>query len=186
MGTLVPTGAIAHYTGTWPAGFITATADSLVGQLGVKCAQSGLTFVNYTITDGGGLFGAAFQNTIGVAINIQNDAGVNLTTDDILGIVASWAPTILNGQLPITQTVTDVSTPGQGTISTNQPGQTAPGTGAKNIAHTCGDPSWGILDDPGQWFSCLTTKGLSTLGLVFIGLALGLVLVVTSKRVNPL
>ena len=46
----------------------------------------------------------------------------------------------------------------------------------------CGDPALTVWKYPTEWLSCMTTKGLTTAGLLAIGLLLGVVLIVMAQR----
>lgn len=179
MSNPVPDGALLTYTGTWPPGTYAGFAD-YTGNVFADLANAGLPIKG--VSGGFSAINSVLGNTFTIQLTLQVQNGLGFgDVNDVISIVRGFVYQEA-GAFPLADSVPYVQTPGGAQTATGQPGQTTP----KNTAHACGDPSWGFLDDPGQWVSCLTTKGLSSLGLVFIGLALALVLLFTARKENPL
>jgi len=64
-------------------------------------------------------------------------------------------------------------------VNTGQPSQ---GTAGKPTVHVCGDPSWGFLDDPGQWLTCAFQNTTNTFAFVMVGVILAVILIIAGKH----
>jgi hypothetical protein len=172
---MIPDGAILNYSGKWPPGNFFGFSD-YTGKVFADLTAAGLAVRSQT-TD------ATTATLLGTAINVnlqlqvQNGIGFD-SPDDVISIVRHFVYQEA-GAFPTADTIPTVqASPGQAPQSTGQP---APG-GAKPTVHACGDPSWGFFDDPGQFITCLTQKGLSTLGLVLIGLMIGIAFILFAEH----
>jgi hypothetical protein len=194
MAVEIPNGAVATYVGTWGhstlgslggliLGTVNPTAD--IGAVGAELLNDGLTI---TSSDVAGGLGAAFGGSYTVTLTILNQSGNELDDADLVAQVAD-AVHMAIGTYPASAGVTAVTTASAGGTGSSQTVPTAAGQAQKSAAaastpktFACGDPSWGFFDAPAQWVQCLAGKGLSTLGLVFIGLLVGVVLIVAVPR----
>ena len=80
--------------------------------------------------------------------------------------------------MPVSSTPS-VTLPGSAPQSTGQPSQGMAGT---PTVHVCGDPSWGFLNDPGQWFTCAFQNTTNTFALVMVGVILAVILIIAGKQ----
>lgn len=193
MANEIPNGAVAvleyQIDGLLFAGL---TADSVVAQIGQQFVFDGLTIAQNSV----GASGLAFPLTgsFSGVMQIVNQSGQELDDTDLVaqftsavteigGNVVSAAVTLIQGG-----DSQNSATASHGNVT--PAGQIAGSSGAtpsKSNAHACGDPSWSFFDDPAQWLSCLTSKGLSTVGLLAIGLIVGIILIVgIERRPTPL
>jgi|SRR5579859_664733 len=195
MSVAIPNGAVATYKGTWGhstagslggllLGTVNPTTD--VGAVGAELTNDGLTIVGSDIS---GQLSAAFGGSYDVTLLILNQSGQELDDTDLIAQVNDAVNVVL-GTLPAASSVVAVTSGNSGGTGSASTVPTVAGVAAASSAaapkvHACGDPSWSFFDDPGQWFSCLATKGLSTLGLVFIGLLVGVILIVASEKRVP-
>lgn len=190
----IPNGAIATYTGTWPPmpttigsplAFLFDSAKDVIQRVSQELVNDGLTLLNYNVTAGDNP--VFVQGPFQVVLSVLNQSGQELDDNDLKAQIND-AVVVATGSGAISASVTDVTQGNAGgshqstTVPTGQPGQTAPAGSPGGKGHACGDPSWSFFDDPGQYFSCLATKGLSTLGLVFIGLLVGIILIVAVEK----
>jgi hypothetical protein len=178
----IPNGAIATYTGTWGLGLHFRSADSFVSDVGKNLGAAGLTVLSADVS--GGFLASLEVAPITVILKVLNQSGIDMDDADFLQAMTdacSGAGVTIVSQSITATALGSAGGSHQADVPTGQPGQVPPvGPGSK--AHACGDPSWSFFDDPGQWFSCLASKGLSTLGLLFIGLLVGVVLVVAAEK----
>lgn len=175
---VVPNGAILTYTGNWPPGIDAGFVD-YTGTVFSALVADGLPLQG-SINGGFGVLNAALGNSFQITFNIQVQNGVGYgSINDVISIIRGEVYAAA-GAFPNTDSIPTVQIPGGASQVTGQVAG-APASGGTG-SFQCGDPSWSFLQAPGQWFSCLTQKGLSTLGLVFIGLALGIVLLLFAKR----
>lgn len=175
MGTPAPDGAIVTYVGTWPPGNAFGFSD-YTGKVISDLTANGLLVKSFSSNaQTATLLGTNIQ--INLQLQVNTGVGGFGDINDLISVIQHYViqetgSNTISDSVPMVQGVTGA------TAVTGQPGNPG-GTGP--ASHQCGDPSWGFTDDPAQWFTCLSQKGLSTLGLVFIGLALGIVLLVTAQ-----
>jgi hypothetical protein len=195
MSVQIPNGAVATYVGTWGHGTLGSLGGLVLGTVNPQAdiaavtqelLNDGLTITSSNISTTDQL-SAAFGGSYSVTLTILNQSGQELDDTDLIAQVTD-ALNMLGLQFS-GQGVTAVTIASAGGTGSSQTVPTA--TGQANAAaaaaatpkvYACGDPSWSFFDSPSTWFSCLATKGLSTLGLVFIGLLVGLVLIVSAQR----
>lgn len=172
---MIDQGSIVTYQGTWPIGtffgFVDYTQDVLNALNAAGLAVQGKTG-GFNVTNAA--LGNPFQ--IGLTLQVQNGVGFN-STDDILSII-SHCVFQAQGNYPIAQSIPYVTPPGGTAQATGQATSAASSGSSGSGGHQCGDPTWSFFDDPTQWLTCLSQKGLSTLGLVFIGLLIGVAFIV--------
>jgi hypothetical protein len=178
---MIPDGSIVTYVGKWPVGNSALLGD-YTGK--VKSALSGDGIVTRGQSGGFGfgvqIFGTPFD--IQLSLQVENGLGFD-SPDDIISLIRHEVYQAC-ADFPISDSIPYVKTPNDETQqATGQPtgsdlGATLKGPGAQ---HVCGDPSWSFFDDPGQYLQCLTTKGLSTLGILFIGLLIGIAFIVFAE-----
>jgi hypothetical protein len=162
------------YYGTWPK--LGLLSDYFTKVLADLSANSGLAIRGQS--GGPGISAALLGENFSVQLDlvVQNGLGFS-STDDIVSIIRHYVFEE-SGNYPIIDSIPFVN--GK---ATGQPqgGVSAPSaSGGGQFA--CGDPSWSFIDAPAQWFQCLTQKGLSTLGLVFIGLLVGIAFIVFAEK----
>jgi hypothetical protein len=189
MGVEIPNGAVATLicSVNISSASFGATADSIIALIRQELIGDGLTIARADVNATGiffpltGEFSATFQ--------ILNQSGQELDDSDLLSQFSDAVSQI--GGNVVTAGVTEVvgsdSGVNSGTGSHGNVTAVGEATGSNNsasssTAHACGDPSWSFFQDPAQYISCLTTKGLSTVGLIAIGLLVGIVLIVAVER----
>jgi hypothetical protein len=157
---------------------IAAINDELIGD-GLTIASKDLGFSAYT---------SAFTGSVSGTLQILNQSGQELDDTDLQAqfsdaCSAEGMQLISFGVQQVNQPSggdgTNSGTATQGTVTTgagNAPGGVANPT-AKTV-HACGDPTWGFVDDPGQFIACMTNKALASIGILGIGLLVGVVLIV--------
>lgn len=185
MSFTIPDGSTVNYSGQWQGfgsqTFRNLSLSSTINQVAAFLTAAGFTVLNSS-NDAG--FAAIGLNTpYTVKLTLRMDNGTDVDSDNLLFVINDAVHNV-TGNDQSQAYIADVTPPNGATVRTLTPAQqqSLAGSGAaKSGAHACGDPSWGFFDDPGQWISCLTSKGLSSLGLVFIGLAVGVVLLVTAQ-----
>ncbi len=165
---MIPDGSVVSYTGTWSRGGIGEffeSADGLVNEVSTRLTSAGLPVRNRTID--ASIFNQEF--TVTLQLQVENGMGFS-TPDDIISVIRHWVY-IVTGRFPTADSLPYVQRPGGGKEPTGQPkpGGTAP----------AGCISGSSLDTSGNWsFSCwwdnLTTKGLSTVGLLALAAAVGI------------
>lgn len=159
----VSNGAVLTYTGTWPhtEHFGFGTTDEVVSDVGAKLSAYGLVIRNYSTSGNlAAVTGGAFD--VSIQVQVENGLGYG-DISDVQKIINDSVYAVLG------DTVSASSIPNVQGQSTGQPA----GGGSQTSS-----ASNSIAD----WFSSLTTKGLSTLGLVFIGLIAGVILIVTAEH----
>lgn len=168
-------GSIVTYQGTWPIGtwfgFVDYTSDVLNSLNAAGLAVQGKTG-GFNVTNAA--LGNPFQ--IGLTLQVQNGVGFE-SVNDILAVISS-AVQQAEGNPPIAQSIPYVTQPGGSAQPTGQATSAASQGNSNAGGHQCGDPTWSFFDDPTQYLSCLSQKGLSTLGLVFIGLLIGVAFII--------
>ena len=176
----VPNGAILNYSGIWPAPSTFSSyvfglsPDDAVAQVGQILTQGGVVIQGSNISnDTAAQVTGLSSIDVSLTLQVQNGVGFN-DVSNVIDLITAAVQSVL-GNPPVSQTIPQIQTPGA-TAATPTGQATSTNTGCQ---HTCGNPCWSFLDDPGAYVKCLTSSGLSTLGLVFIGLALGIVLLVT-------
>ena len=166
----------------------------LLSQLSQELVVDGLTITSYNITDGGGVF-AFFGGPFTATLNIVNQSGQEMDDTDLVAdlqaalsdISSQWSSCNITGLFGVTQVTGPPSGTNSGTTTTTATGvaaaAAAAAAGQKPAVHQCGDPSWAWYEDIPQYISCLTNKGLTTVGLLAIGVLVGVVLLVAAPRV---
>lgn len=164
------------------------TADSQLAAIAQELLFDGLTIASKSV----GITGLTYPLTgeFTAQIQILNQSGQELDDTDLtsqfndacnqLGFqVNSFAILqVIGGSSGVnsgTGTQGNVVTTGAGVAANS-----GPGTAGNPPA--CGDPALTLWTYPQQWFSCLTSKGLSTIGLLAIGLLIGVILIVGMQR----
>jgi hypothetical protein len=178
LNPAIPNGAIVSYSGTWP-NTTAFTPDAVVGDVNQTLQISGWVILSYQITsDVLGMLG--LNETFQLIAQIANQSGMDVDGTVFLGILDD-AVTQETGA-PFSESITGVTGANGTPIATGQGGQTAPVAAAAGTAgFACGDPSWGFFQNPVQWVKCLASGATSTLGLIFIGLLVGIVLIVAAN-----
>lgn len=167
-----------------PSASFGATADSILASLQQELMLDGLTIAQKSISLTGLIF--PLTGEFKATIQILNQSGQELDDTDLtqqfmdacnaLGLqVNSFAVTQVNSAPSGINSGT--GTQGNVVVTGAAPQAAAPVT-----QHVCGDPSWNFAQDPVQWVKCLTQGGLTTVGLLAIGLLIGVVLIVSAQR----
>jgi hypothetical protein len=168
----VPNGAIVTYVGTWPPGTYLGFVD-YTSAVFADLTAAGLVILQ---NSGGPALALLTGTSFSITLEIQVENGLGFASgDDLIAIIRN-AVYQESGNFPISDSMPYIQAPGAASTATGQPGTSAPATPA------CGDPSLTFASNPAAWFSCLTSKGLSTLGLVAIGIAVGAVLLFTAQK----
>jgi hypothetical protein len=162
-----------------------ATANSIIADLQSELVFDGLTIAQSDI----GLSGISFPLTGNFTAELQilNQSGQELDDTDLLEQFTA-ACSDLGLQLNSFAVLQIIGAGGnnsgtgtQGNVTTTGAG-TAQGVGNAGGIPACGDPNLSFWKYPQQWVQCLTQKGLSTVGLLAIGLLVGVILIVAVER----
>lgn len=187
MANAIPNGSVAvleySVTGLFSLG---GTADKIISQIGQELVYDGLTIAQSNV----GASALAYGLTGGFSGNMQivNQSGNELDDTDLVAqfsdAVASIGGTVVSAAVTLVTGDPSGQNSATGSHGNVTPAGTLAGTtpSGGSSAHACGDPSWSFFDDPAQWLSCLTSKGLSTVGLLAIGLLIGVILIVGIER----
>ena len=181
----VTTVSIGGFVGSALTG---STADSIIAKINNELVFDGLTITHYDVTSSGIFFPITGQ--FSATLQILNQSGQEL--DDLdLQAQLNDAVTTVGGYVSASAVVQVVGTPGGVNTGTGSMGTTTQTTAAGaaqqttapgSSAHQCGDPSWAWYTDVPKALECLTSKGLSTIGLLAIGLLVGIVLIVGGQK----
>jgi hypothetical protein len=186
----IPNGSVAvlqyQIGGFHLEGLTGSSADGIIARVGQELIFDGLTIAHNDV-GGSGISFPLTGEFSGIA-QINNQSGQELEDSDLTAQFAD-AVSVAGGYV-ITSAVTLIqggdsqnsATASHGNVTTTAVGELAKTASSSSGAHACGDPSWGFFDDPAQWLSCLTSKGLSTVGLLAIGLIIGIILIVGIER----
>lgn len=182
---MVPNGAVLTYVGTWQAGgfgggfwqttnqLISAVTQDLLAQgIAVRTSSTDQSIGNIISGMGGGQFNITMQ------VQVENGLGFN-SSDDIVSIIrgAVYQET---GQFPLSDSMPyDCST--GSCLATGQPVPTPTGQSSGCIAGTSNDLTGNFSIS--CWFSNLTTKGFSSIGMIAILVVVGLILLAKTERV---
>lgn len=184
----IQNGAVAslefHILNAWSLG----SADATIAKIGQELIGDGLTIVRSDV----GFSGIAFPLTgeFSATVQILNQSGQELDDTDLVSqftdaVNAIGAQLSSAGVTQLVGTGTGQNSPGSpGNVITTPTGQAGGdgGAGSGNNPPACGDPNLSFFKNPQQYISCLTSKGLSTIGLLAIGLLIGVVLIVVAER----
>lgn len=187
----IPNGAVAGYVGQWNipyANIDLSNTDQIYAAVGQELIGDGLT-ITFSSTGGfGDQIAFALGGSMTARMQVYNQSGQELDDTDLTMQIAD-AVRAIGGQV-ISGSVTDVTGPasGQNTGTIKTPSGASTGVASSGTSdqpkagHVCGDPTWGFFDDPATWIQCLTSKGLTTVGLLAIGLLIGLVLLFATPQ----
>lgn len=188
MAIEIPNGAVASviFKANISSAPFGATADSIITSIGQELIGDGLTIAQSDVGFSGVFF--ALTGEFSATLQILNQSGQELDDTDLIAQLTD-AVAAVGGSIVSAGVAQVVGTGGGQNSHTGSQGNVTPvGTATGNApkagssAHACGDPSWSFFDDPAQWLSCLTSKGLSTVGLLAIGLIIGIILIVGIER----
>jgi hypothetical protein len=179
---VIPDGSIITYQGVWPGGVLAnitgGNATDRVVAVGNALNDVGLAVrhSDYQPDFLGGIPDTGLP--ISLSLQVENGLGFG-QADDIITVIRHAVLQVF-GDYPISDTIPLVQVPGGTQTPTGQPVSTpgqagAPGT-AGCIAGTSNDLAGTF--SLGCWFSNLTTKGLSTVGLLAVFVVLGVALVI--------
>lgn len=185
-GVEIPNGAVADYDTVWSFGVLAGSTNlvsTMIANVNAELVFDGLVINNYNA----GNFNFFLDGNLSAHLQIANQSGQELDETDLnaqlADAVASAGGTWVSGNVsglttPSTGTNTgsgQVYTPTTSGTAQQQQQQTAKPASA---THQCGDPTWSWYQDLPQAISCMETKLLGTMGLLFIGLIIGVVLIV--------
>ncbi|SRR6266436_1237530 len=175
--------SILSYVGTWQAGLV-ETPDSIVNNVVSALAGDGLTSRTapvITSSLGTAAFGGQF--TVKLSLQVQNGLGF-ADKNDAIAIIRHE---VLQetGKYPSSDSIPLVQVPGGSATPTDQPGANdASSSPAGCIAGSSNDLTGSFSIS--CWFSNLTSKGLSTVGLLALVAiaAIGLIIFYGPQRVR--
>lgn len=190
MSIAIPNGAVVTYKTVWSFGVLagsTNLASTMIANVGQELVFDGLAINNYDA----GNFNFFLDGNLSVTLQILNQSGQELDDTDlqaqITDAVAAAGGTFVSGNVSDctgcdgdgtnTGTGQTHATP-SGTAGTTQQ-QQQKGT---TTVHQCGDPTWSWYQDLPQAINCMTSKILGTMGILFIGLIVGVVLIVAAEE----
>ena len=191
MAVEIPNGAVVTYKTVWSFGVLagsTNLASTMIAQVGQELVFDGLAINNYNASN----FNFFFDGNLPVTLQILNQSGQELDDSDLSAQVADAVAaaggtqvsgfvsdcTGCDGNGTNTGTGQSHATPSGTADTTQQQQQQKPGS----TTHQCGDPSWSWYQDLPQAVNCMTSKILGTMGLLFIGLIIGVVLIVAAEE----
>jgi hypothetical protein len=167
-----------------------ANANDVITKINQELLYDGLTIVRTDI----GFSGLSFPLTgqFSASLQILNQSGQSLEDADLVNQFTDAVSSATGGNVlsaGVTQIVgvddgqnSHASSHGNvTTTATGAAGQTADNSSSSAVP-ACGDPNLSFFKFPQQWVSCLTSKGLSTVGLLAIGLLIGIILIVGLER----
>jgi hypothetical protein len=177
---MVPSGSVLTYQAQCTTDGSFQTPNDVLTQVNQTCSQSGISLRDSNVTAG---ILDTILSPVNGALDFQLTLTVQTSSDfnavsDIQGIIDHGVYLATNA-MPISS-IPNVTVPGGASTPTGQPGQTAATNPAK--VHVCGDPSWGFLDDPAQYFKCLTQGAATGFSLLMIGVILAVVLIIAGKH----
>lgn len=164
-----------------PSASFGATADSVLNSIQQELQFDGLTVAKKDVGFSGISF--PFTGEFTATLQILNQSGQELDDTDLTSQFTDACRSVgVNvNAFGIQQVITPPS--GQNSANSSHGNVIVTGAGTETAStatqHICGDPSWSFFDDPAQWFQCLTSKGLMSIGLIAIGLLIGVVLIVS-------
>jgi len=171
----IPDGSVLYYEGTWPQ-TVFSLPGSILEDVSTALNGAGLTVRSSNITSG--QLSQIEGQPFGVRLTLQVENGLGFgSPDDAISLVRH-AVYIETGKFPLSDTIPRVQVPGGTPTKTGQPGGAPQGAGC--IAGTSNDLSGSF--SLGCWWDNLTSKGLSTIGLIFIGGILAVALIVFAKE----
>jgi preprotein translocase subunit SecF len=196
----IPNAASALVSFTMQPAYVGAnsftSADAVIAGINDELIGDGLTIASKDL--GFSAYSAALTGQVSGTLQILNQSGQELDDTDLQ---AQFNDAAAQEGMQVTafgvQQVTNPSgvpsgtnsgTGSQGTVITTGVGNAPGGVANTPTVHVCGDPSWGFIDDPVQFISCMTSKALTTTGILAIGLLIGVVLIVgfqQQRRVSP-
>lgn len=187
---MIPAGTILTYQAQITASGWFQSTDAVILQMNRVFSQSNIKMIDYHVA---GEILDTIKSYVTGYLNIQLTATLQTSVDfnavdDIRGI-ADHGIYMAVDAMP-TSTIPNITLPGMalppGTIGVPTPGATLPtgesiqtGTGS-NVPHKCGDPSWGLTDDPGQYIQCLFSGITGTVMLLVLTI-LGVVLILAGR-----
>jgi hypothetical protein len=155
--------------------FFGSTANDVIAKINQELIYDGLTIIRSNVNFSGLAF--AITGQFSATFQILNQSGQDLEDSDLINQFRD-AVTVIGG-IVVNAGVDQV-------ISKDASLITASGAAAaidtSNNPPACGDPNLSFFKNPQQWVSCLTSKGLSTIGLLAIGLLVGIILIVGLER----
>lgn len=190
-GATIYNGAVVTYKTVWSFGVLagsTNLASTMIAQVSQELVFDGLAITNYDA----GNFNFFFDGNLPVTLQIANQSGAELDETDlnvqVADAVAQAGGTWVSGSVTdCTGCDGDGTNTGTGQSHATNSGiaqQAAAAAAAKpsSTVHQCGDPTWAWYSDLPQAISCMTSKLLGTLGILFIGLIVGVVLIVAAEE----
>jgi hypothetical protein len=182
----VPNSAVAvvEVDLTLLSGGFGSTADTVLALIGQELIQDGLTIAQKSV----GFSGLTFpiSGEFSATLQILNQSGQELDDTDLQAQFqdACDQVSVQVNSFGVQQVIGAPSGVNSGTGQQGNVITTGAGAAAATAAatHQCGDPTWTFFQDPAQWLQCLTQKGLSTVGLLAIGLLVGVVLIVGFQK----
>lgn len=203
MAVEIPNGNVAvTYVDLTTGPSLSVTPDNVLAAINSELIIDGLTIAKSSVGLSGLLYALTQEFT--ATLQIANQSGQELDDTDLVSQFNDACQAVgdqFGGiQVNAASVQQVVGTPGgvnsgtgtQGNVTVTAAGAAA-GAGQKPsaAAYQCGDPTWGFFTDIAgtngpstatQWISCLTQKGLTTVGLLAIGLLIGVVLIVASQN----
>lgn len=173
---MIPNGALLTYTGTWYASLFTSTSD-LVANVGARLTTAGLLVRTQNINQNpwavaGGIAGLGGNTfTVTLQLSVENGLGFG-SPDDVIAVIRH-AVYEEAGQFPSADSVPYTqASHGAPPTTTGQP-DPGKGTGGtpKCLAGDSHDTSGAF--SVSCWWGNLTSKGLSTVGLLALLIVAG-------------
>jgi hypothetical protein len=164
-----------------------ATADSVLAALQSDLVADGFTIAQKSV----GLSGVTFPLTgeFSATLQIMNQSGQDAEDTDVQASFQTACDdngVQLNsfGALQVVggSTGTNSGTGAAGNVLSTSGAGNAQGGQSTSGTPQCGDPALTFWKYPQQFIQCITNKGLTTVGLLAIGLLVGIVLIVFMER----
>lgn len=171
----IPNGSIVTYVGQFSPG-VGYNSSDVQAALTAALAAAGLPVLSYSSS--GETFFSIGTEQLTVTIQVKIQTGMDYGDESDVASLINHAVYTQFGVLPA-GSIPRFSPPSGGTTQTGQPGQTAPATsGCISGTNTDLSGSFSLS----CWFGNLTTKGLSTVGLLAIAVAIAIGIFVFAPR----
>ncbi len=170
---MIPNGAIVTYTGTWIRETL-KSADSTFNDVAPSITEAGIALrgaptIDASIFSSLPLSGGHFQVTF--QAQVENGLGFD-SVESLLAAISNVVKQV-SGNPPLTQSLpyvqVDKNSP---PMSTGEPGPSAAGGTPQCLAGSSSDTSGSF--NISCWWSNLTSKGLSTVGLLALVIVAGI------------
>ena len=175
-----PAGTVITYQAEGNSNGYTQSSNDIISTFQSYLSQNNLALRDQTINATS--FAAQINGVLTGSVPFELIATIQTNVDfaDVTDVqkICDHGLYMETNTMPVSSTPS-VTLPGSAPQSTGQPSQGMAGT---PTVHVCGDPSWGFLNDPGQWFTCAFQNTTNTFALVMVGVILAVILIIAGKQ----